>query len=51
MLVQTFTLSGEENGKVFSAKAVDIYRLEENLIASKETFGTYIAKGRCQTTP
>lgn len=38
MLVQTFTISGQEDGKPFHAKAVDLYRLKDGLISSKETF-------------
>ena len=38
MLVQTFTISGEEDGKPFHAKAVDLYRLRNDRIAIKETY-------------
>ena len=44
LLVQTFTISGLEDGAAFSAKAVDLYPVEEGLITRKDTYWKYLAK-------
>lgn len=41
MLVQTFTISGEDNGKAFNANAVDLYPVKDGLIAKKDTYWKY----------
>ena len=41
MLVQTFTISGEDNGKTFYANAVDLYPVKDGLIAKKDTYWKY----------
>ncbi len=38
MLVQTFTVSGREDGVPFHARAVDLYPVRDGRIARKDTF-------------
>jgi hypothetical protein len=41
MLVQTFSISGEDNGEVFFANAVDLYPVKDGQIAKKDTYWKY----------
>lgn len=42
LLVQTFVISGVENGVRFHAKAVDLYPVRDDLIARKDTYWKYL---------
>jgi len=42
LLVQTFTISGLEDGVEFSADAVDLYPVREGVITRKDTYWKYI---------
>ncbi len=42
LLVQTFTISGEEDGKRFAAKAVDLYPVRDGRISRKDTYWKYL---------
>lgn len=41
LLVQTFTISGKEDGQPFHAKVVDLYPVEGGLITRKDTYWKY----------
>ncbi|MDG1206599.1 MAG: nuclear transport factor 2 family protein [Pseudomonadales bacterium] len=41
MLVQTFSISGEDDGKAFNANAVDLYPVKDGRIAKKDTYWKY----------
>ena len=41
LLVQTFTISGREDGQPFQARAVDLYPVREGRIAMKDTYWKY----------
>ena len=43
LLVQTFTISGEEDGVPFHANAVDLYPVEHGRIVRKDTYWKYTA--------
>ena len=42
LLVQTFTISGKEDGVSFTARAVDLYPVAGGLIAHKDTYWKYL---------
>ncbi len=42
LLVQTFTVSGQEDGEPFHAKAVDLYPVRDGLITRKDTYWKYV---------
>jgi ketosteroid isomerase-like protein len=42
LLVQTFRISGLEDGKEFLAKAVDLYPVRDGLIARKDTYWKHL---------
>ena len=41
VLVQTFTVSGKEDGQSFHAKAVDLYPVRDGRITMKDTYWKY----------
>ena len=41
LLVQTFLISGKENNRPFSARAVDLYPVRDGKIARKDTYWKY----------
>ena len=42
MLVQTFTISGYEDGERFLANVVDLYPVRDGLISGKDTYWKYL---------
>ncbi|MBT5604251.1 MAG: SnoaL-like domain-containing protein [Gammaproteobacteria bacterium] len=42
LLVQTFTISGLQDGKPFNARAVDPYPVKDGLITRKDTYWKYL---------
>lgn len=42
LLVQTFTISGLEDGVPFSVNAVDLYPVKDGLITRKDTYWKYL---------
>ena len=42
LLVQTFTISGFEDGQPFSARAVDLYPVRDGRIIKKDTYWKYL---------
>ena len=42
LLVQTFTISGLEQGVEFTAKAVDLYPVKDGVITRKDTYWKYL---------
>jgi ketosteroid isomerase-like protein len=42
LLVQTFTISGLQDGVEFSARAVDLYPVKDGLITRKDTYWKYL---------
>lgn len=42
LLVQTFTISGLEDGVPFTARAVDLYPVKDGLITRKDTYWKYL---------
>ena len=42
LLVQTFTISGFEDGQPFSARAVDLYPVRDGRISKKDTYWKYL---------
>ena len=42
VLLQTFTISGVENGKSFKAKVVDLYPVRDGCIYRKDTYWKYL---------
>ena len=42
VLVQTFTISGEEDGVPFHARAVDLYPVVDGRITRKDTYWKYL---------
>ena len=42
LLVQTFTISGLQDGKPFNARAVDLYPVKDGLITRKDTYWKYL---------
>ena len=41
VLVQTFQISGEDNGVAFQANVVDLYPVRDGLISKKDTYWKY----------
>ena len=44
LLVQTFTISGKEDGQPFHARAVDLYPVVDGRIARKDTYWKSLAR-------
>ena len=42
LLVQTFVISGKQDGEAFHAKAVDLYPVVEGRISRKDTYWKYL---------
>ncbi len=42
LMVQTFTISGKEDGVRFHAKAVDLYPVKDGRISMKDTYWKYV---------